>query len=403
MEALKQQWSADELLVYDGDRKRDRDRNMRAYVEEGTDEWEPEMHLNETATESAWNANESRDEAGSWEVEDNQFEGSFADEDEEEAFNLAGTQLNEALASKRNARRTVAQTRAIMHDIKSSRGGYYLQGANKKGSGAGKGISKGQGKNRNSRGRAPGQSSNAPTSQAGTRLHKPMPPSVRLCLKCGSRDHESGKCPENQDHRRYMAHARNFAAWCLGSDESNSHSFTAEASGCENRARGRVLLDCGATDTVGSVGAIEAIIDISQEAFGADHDWVSVDTNDRPVYNFGDAKRKQALSKVKVKVQPGGHVAHVHVHAQETEGVPVLWSAKSLTALGAVINFETGHAIIRNLETETVVQLERTLTGHLWIFLNSCCWSVVFRSGEAWSKCWFDVAKFERSCAGCPQ
>ena len=35
---------------------------------------------------------------------------------------LAETQLNEALPSERNARRTVAQARAIMHDIKSSRG-----------------------------------------------------------------------------------------------------------------------------------------------------------------------------------------------------------------------------------------------------------------------------------------
>ena len=90
---------------------------MRAYVQRETDEWEPEMHLNETATESAWNANESRnaweqaswDEADSWEAEDDQFEGSCADEDEEEeAFNLAGTQLNGALASERNARRTVS-------------------------------------------------------------------------------------------------------------------------------------------------------------------------------------------------------------------------------------------------------------------------------------------------------
>ena len=69
-----------------------------------------------------------------------------------------------------------------------------------------------------------------------------------------------------------------------------------------------------------------------------------LDTNDRPVYNIGDAKRKRALSKVNVKVQPGGHVAHIHVHAQETEGMPVLLSAKSLTASGAVINSETGHA-----------------------------------------------------------
>ena len=57
--------------------------------------------------------------------------------------------------------------------------------------------------------------------------------------------------------------------------------------------------------------AIEAMIDNSQEAFGDDHDWVSVDINDRPVYKFGDAKRKQALSKVKVKVKPAGHIAHL--------------------------------------------------------------------------------------------
>ena len=270
-----------------------------------------------------WNANESRDaweqaswEAGSWEAEDNQFEGSFADEEKEEAVNLAGTQLNVALASEKNARRMVAKARAIMHEIKSSLGGYCPQGANKKGSGAGKGKSKGQGKNRHSHGRAPGQSPTASTSQAGTRPHKPMLPPRRPCLKCGSRDHESGKCP-------------------------------------------KTMFDCGATDTVGTVEAIEAPVDKSQEVFGTAHDWVSVDINDRPVHNFGVAKRKQALSKVKVQVQPGGHVTHLLA----------LLSAKSLTALRAVINFETGHAIFRNLEPEAVVQLERSPTGHLWIDL----------------------------------
>ena len=260
------------------------------YKQKEGDEWEPEMHQSETATESAWNTSELRDsweqvswdETRTWEDEGDQFEGSFADEDEEEAFNLAETQLNEALDSERNARRTVAQARAIMHDIKSSRGGYYPQGANKKGSEAGKGKGKGHGKNRDSRGRVIGQSSKTSTSQAGMRLHKPTPPSARPCLKCGSRDHEAGKCPKNQEHRSYMAQALNFTAWCLGSDETNSTSV--EAFSCENLARGRVLIDCGATDTVGSVEAIEAIIDKSQEAFGNDHDWVSVDVNDRPIY-----------------------------------------------------------------------------------------------------------------------
>ena len=47
----------------------------------------------------------------------------------------------------------------------------------------------------------------------------------------------------------------------------------------------------------------------------------------------------------------------------------VLLSAKSLTALGAVINLQAGHAIFRNLEPETVVQLERSPAGHLWMDL----------------------------------
>ena len=319
--------------------ERDRDRKMRAYVQGETDECEQEMQSNETATESALNANEPRDaweqaswdEAASWEAEDDQFGGSVADEDEEEAFNLTGTQLNEALASERNARRTVAQARAIMHDIKRSRGGNYPQGASKKGSGAGKGKSEGQGKNRSSRGRAPGQWSNASMSQSGTRPHRPMPPSTGPCLKCGSPDHESGKCPKNQEHKSYMAHAMNFTAWCLGSDEMNGNSVTAEVFSCENLARGRKLLDCGATGTVGSLEAIEATIDKSHKKHS-----------------------EQIIIGWIPNVQPGGYVAHLHAHAQETEGVPVLLSARVMRSF-----------VIWNLEP----WYERSPTGRLWMDL----------------------------------
>ena len=75
---------------------------------------------------------------------------------------------------------------------------------------------------------------------------------------------------------------------------------------------------------------------------------MSVDTNDRPVHKYGDGKRKQALSKVRMKVQPGGqHVPHLKVHVRETGRVPVLLSAKSLATLGAVIIFETARTTFR--------------------------------------------------------
>ena len=117
----------------------------------------------------------------------------------------------------------------------------------------------------------------------------------KTVLESGSRDHEPGKCPKNQEHRSYVAHAMNFTSWCLGSGEMNNTA--AKAFGCENLARGRVLLVCGATDTIGRVEAIEAILDEAQGVFGTDPDGASVETNDRPVYTFRDARRKQALSK----------------------------------------------------------------------------------------------------------
>ena len=163
------------------------------------------------------------------------------------------------------------------------------------------------------------------------------------CLKRGSREHESGECPKNQEHRRYMAHAKNFAARCLNTDEMNN--TTAEAFCCENLTRGRVLLDCEATDTVGSVEAIESIFELTG---------VFVDANDRPVCQLGDANRKQALAMVRVQVQLGGHVAHLHVLALEKEGVLVLLSAKSLTALCSD-QVRDGSRDLRNLEFETVV------------------------------------------------
>ena len=106
----------------------------------------------------------------------------------------------------------------------------------------------------------------------------------------------------------------------FGADEMRR--ATAESFGCDCLARGR-----GSTDTVGSVEAIQAILDKSRKTLGADHDWVSVDTNDRLVYMFDNARRIQALSKVRMKAQPDGNVTHLHVHDLETEGVSVLLSA----------------------------------------------------------------------------
>ena len=113
------------------------------------------------------------------------------------------------------------------------------------GTDAGKGKSKGKSRDKRGQSRATGQPTSSSTSQAGMRLHKPRPVPAR----CTSRDHESDKCPKNLES--YMAQALNFTDWCMGSHAT--YNTTAETFGCENLARGGVLLlDCGATGNVGS-------------------------------------------------------------------------------------------------------------------------------------------------------
>ena len=234
-----------------------------------------------------------------------------------------------------------------------------------------KGFSKDRkGKSKKGKGKSKGFNS-GPT--AAQRPYKPMPPSQRPCLKCGRRDHETKDCPDKERpaaSSHFVQHLT-FGAWCLGNRTAPDDAGADEESfNLEKIEAGKALLDCGATDTIGSVEAVEAIIDRAQRMFGNDEECVSVDTQDRPVYKFGDAKKQKVLSKVTVRVKPGGEKSgNLQVHAHEAKGVPVLLSSKSLASLGAIVNFATGQAVMQNLNSQKVVQMERSDTGHLWFDL----------------------------------
>ena len=162
----------------------------------------------------------SWDDAGAGDAEDDVFDGSFAGEDEEEAFNLAGTQpVNEALASEPTARRTVAPSES--HHARHQEQPWWLLSPWREQERDGRWTrAKAKATSRDTRGqgRATAQLTSSSTSQAGMTLQKPRPVPVRPCSKCGSRDDESDKCPKNLEPRRYMARAWNFTAWCMGFD-----------------------------------------------------------------------------------------------------------------------------------------------------------------------------------------
>ena len=130
---------------------------------------------------------------------------------------------------------------------------------------------------------------------------------------------------------------------------------------------GKAVVDCGATESIGGVTAIERLVELRKAADRNAR--VTVDTSDRPWYGFGNGASEQVLSRVSVDVNLGGVSGEFQVHALDKDNVPILASIATLRKLKAVIDFETGRAIFKELDDRKVIQLERAETGHLLLDL----------------------------------
>eukprot|EP00974_Lingulodinium_polyedra_P020776 2010358-Lingulodinium_polyedra.AAC.1 len=145
-------------------------------------------------------------------------------------------------------------------------------------------------------------------------------------------------------------------------DEGNVYLLDSEA-----ERRGKGLLDCGATDSVGGYQAVEDLMPMATQERGQDA--VQVDLKDQPVYRFGNGGQMQCLSKAYIQVSPQGCLSQMDIHALPTPNVPVLISRKSLRALQATVNFANGRAVFGAIDPQAVVQLEESPGGHLWMDL----------------------------------
>ena len=121
---------------------------------------------------------------------------------------------------------------------------------------------------------------------------------------------------------------------------------------------GKCIIDGGATATLGSLDAIEVL----QKTLGNDH--VTVDGERRPTFKFGNGGRERCISTVGVKMNLGSKKGQLNIHAHEIPNQPILFSIKSLRALGAVIDFEEDEVLFKKIDPLRVVKLERAANGH---------------------------------------
>ena len=195
----------------------------------------------------------------------------------------------------------------------------------------------------------------------GDRDHGPQ-----KCLKCGG-PHQTSNCPVPKKPQANVTEEAE-VAFKAHQESLSCEQAQVSAEVCENIRLGKGIIDCGATATLGSVAAVEALMRNHWTKKGSDG--VEVDVNTTPTFRFGNNGTQACVSTAKVKVDCGEKVGDMSIHVHDLPNQPILVSIKSLRALGAVVDFGRNEVIYRSICPLSVVRLEQAANGHLLMPLS---------------------------------
>ena len=167
----------------------------------------------------------------------------FLNEEGQILWNDASQEIQEALATLQGARRTLREARGRQHNIKLSR--QYYKNAPTRSAGA-KGASGSSGSGERNR------------------------DEKMTCLKCGRMGHRAAHCPDKDQAAHHVQEEAPFVFFAEGQDPTPSEMACAtEVTTAQAVEQGKCVIDSGATKTLGSVSAVERLMQIRAEAQAA--------------------------------------------------------------------------------------------------------------------------------------
>ena len=311
--ALREQWADDELA------KRDRQKMGSAMMAEDDfveDDGDDTFHLEEDAMEI------QHLEAG-----------------DREAFLAAQAEAEEALEALKTQKATLKEARWKQKQIKLGRG-YFPPKPFPKGAG-GKG---------------------------GT----PNRTGIK-CFRCDG-PHLARDCPkakesrfaEEEAHFAYWAEEVEKTEWACpvwdqGSETMGENHKISTTKDMIDTCYG--IIDSGATASLGSIQAMEAVMLKNLEGKG--ESGMRIDTSNKPTFRFGNGQTRGCISTAQVNVRAGEQKGQMTVHVHDVPNQPVLISRRALESLGAVIDFEEKIAVYKRVDPTKTVPLREAENGHL--------------------------------------
>ncbi|OLP76628.1 hypothetical protein AK812_SmicGene43412 [Symbiodinium microadriaticum] len=130
---------------------------------------------------------------------------------------------------------------------------------------------------------------------------------------------------------------------------------------------GYAVIDSGATETVGSLEAIEAVVSMRRSRYGMEN--VRVFSEAKRSFRFGNAQQETATSYVEVPQTLAGRPVSLGVFALDVPRIPILLSIRTLRKLGAEINFQRRTIVFQAVDPGVTVGLQESASGHLLLDL----------------------------------
>ncbi|OLP79601.1 hypothetical protein AK812_SmicGene40092 [Symbiodinium microadriaticum] len=262
---LRAQWPESELA------KRDRNGRGASYMGEAVD-----LEEDLEAYEADYDPEDLRDEG--------MTEEGLVLMDENEGM------AQEAMAAIQQGKRTLKEARARQTEVRLSRR-YYKTGPG------------------NFSSRGPRFSSGARGASSGGRSDADM-----TCLRCGKKGHRAANCPDNKPVREEAKHAEETESApfvCYVSD--NQSAMSVGPSTWEAMQTGKAVVDGGATRTIASVTAIEALMRQNRRLKGQDG-ILNVDRDNKPTFSFGNSSTNTCISTASVRLKALGRDGQLQIH-----------------------------------------------------------------------------------------
>ena len=279
------------------------------------------------------------EEIGEMEAPNDSFLGDLPDE-EMETWEAAENEAQEAMAAMQNAKRTLKEARQRQNSVRLSRQYFRTNGG--------------------------GGQPSAPKPRDDSKIH---------CLRCGQLGHRVANCPQPPQGAQSAKAAEQIDATSsficyndvvaehCGMASEGELAYAQGVSTAEAVSQGKAVIDGGATRTLASCAAMEAIMALNNRKKGHSG-LLKLDKKDCPLFGFGNGETNKCTATVQLAIKADTKPGALTVHCLDQGSGPLLLSVDTLRRLKAVIDFSEDLVCFRALDVSKLIPLERSQTGH---------------------------------------